>query len=308
MVHRFAVVALDRVAAVCGSDPHPPPYGSETTDGNGDLAFKLMRRPGAFPYRRSPDGLLGDGGDFVVEMRLKYDSLTSHGAGFRGRPWADATPIGSNSPLAHGAERCGAFGVWGDSSGLRTSLMGITAPIGNGSLAFHTYRFEYVNGKYLVFVDNALRIGPISSVMRADRLWLGNPIFTYWAAADWSYFTLDDVRVSQPAFIDGDVDGEYDETPRRHAGPAFRPRPPATPMPTASPTTAIRTADCRPSRARSTSSSRPIPTGPRRSSASAGPLNCSIGDDRDPDRDRCPWQPHRHRGCHDRLGPVGHLL
>ena len=194
----------------CAGVTQPGPYGSVTTDVNGDLAFKANATTRAFPYRWSPDGLLGDGGDFVVEMRLKYDSLTSHGDGFRGRPWADATPVGGNSPLARGAERCGTFGVWGDTGGLRTSLMGITAPVGSGGLAFHTYRFEYVNGKYLVFVDDVLRIGPISSVMRADRLWLGNPIFTYWASADWSDFTLDYVRVSQPAFIDGDANGEYD--------------------------------------------------------------------------------------------------
>ena len=199
----------------CAGLTQPGPYGSETIDANGDLAMKANATTRAFPYRWSPDGLLGDGGDFVVEMRLKYDSLTSHGDGFRGRPWADATPVGNNTPLAHGAERCGSFGVWGDSGGLRTSLMGITAPIGNG-LSFHSYRFEYVNGKYMVFhrlLETSpwtLLIGPISSVMRADRLWLGNPIFTYWAMADWSDFTLDYVRVSQPAFIDADGNTEHD--------------------------------------------------------------------------------------------------
>ena len=193
----------------------------QTPPGNTTVTGGLLKLSGeantlAFPYLWTKNGLFGTSGDFVLEVRAKYDEIKPNGDGFHMRPWADATPSGSNSPIPTGEDTCGSGRIWSDVNvqGPRATLVGNTAPVPNGGTAFHTYTFEYVDGKYALFVDGSLLIGPIASSKRADRLWLGNGVF--WSlGVDWSDTSFDYVRISQPATIDADNDGVRDsaETP-----------------------------------------------------------------------------------------------
>ena len=184
--------------------------------GNIDMANGQIKLSGgantlAFPYLWTKDGAFGTTGDFVLEVRMRYDSIAPHGDGLLMRPWADATPSGGNSPLPTGEDRCATGQVWAGSAlgGPRASLLGIHRFPTGGRNAFHTYTFEYVDGEYALFVDGQLLIGPIPSSRRADRLWLGNPVFFY-RGGDWSDTTFDYVTISQPTTIDADGDGIRD--------------------------------------------------------------------------------------------------
>ncbi|MEW5990797.1 MAG: hypothetical protein AB1736_05550 [Chloroflexota bacterium] len=193
----------------CAGATQSPPYGSVTVaDGSATFAADSTRR--GFPYVWTQDGVIPASGDWVVEARMTYTAVQSHGTGLHLVPWSDATPAGNNPPFRGPSTACATWVVWGDSAGLRTRLAGATVSLSAG--ATHDYRLEYVGGKYLLFVDGVLRIGPVETVLRADRLWLGNPVISHWGLADWSDFQIDHVLVSQPALIDGDANGVPDGT------------------------------------------------------------------------------------------------
>ncbi len=196
----------------CGGFTQNPPFGS--IDVAGGLAkFNATAATRAFPYVWSRDGVVPPSGDYVIDVRMRYDAIRPHGDGLSIRPWSDPTPTGTNTPFNSGDNRCGSFGIWADAAtGLATGMTGVRTGVPGGSTTFHKYRLQYVNGKYLLFVDGQLRIGPISSSLRANRIWIGNPTFTYWAKADWTDFSVDYVRVTQPAVADTDGNGEYDGT------------------------------------------------------------------------------------------------
>jgi YD repeat-containing protein len=188
-----------------------PPYGSLSVAG-GEARFTAAPDTRAFPYAWTRDDVFAPAGDFVVDVRMRYDSLTNHGDGLHAKRWADPTPVGDNSPYAQGAVRCGTFGIWGD-SGLgkpAPHIPGIEVPISGSATGYHDYRFQYANGKYFVFVDGRLWIGPVASTIVPNRIWAGNPLFTDSSIDDWSDFTLDYIRISEPASIDTDGNGVYD--------------------------------------------------------------------------------------------------
>jgi CSLREA domain-containing protein len=204
----------------CGaSGTQPAPYGTITDTADGT---KYARGPNptthkddAFPYVTSPDGTFGSSGNFVLDFSMRYDSLQPHGDGFVAHQWPDATPSGTNSPYVHGDAVCSAFGIWGASNiGVRLGFSGQTVQIANPT-AFHDYRLAYLNGKYMVFVDGQLRIGPITvgESVRVDRFWIGNPVITDWAPGtgpDWTDFTVANVSVTEPDFVDIDTNGVDD--------------------------------------------------------------------------------------------------
>ena len=279
-----------------------PPYGSITGVG-GDLKFVAGRNTRAFPYTWTRDGVMPTAGDFVVEMRLKYDSL------YEPRCWLPWPAVGrcdtDRQQQPAGPRRRALRRV----RGLGRQRRPADEPDGHHRADRHPRGFDAPPGLRRRQVprlprrrarDRSDQLGP----GRSTGCRLGNPIFTYWAAAAWSDFTLARVRVSQPGFIDGDIDGEHDGT-QAWTPVRVPPWPPATPTPTGCPTTAIRTRD-RPSRARSTSSSRPIPPGPR--AVHLHGASTALSATNGPCARPSPPGTRRHRGRHGRLGPLGPRL
>ena len=194
----------------CAGLTQGPPYGSiQVTGGEAKFSSGVSR---AFPYAWSKDGAIPAVGDCAIEFRMRYDSLNPHGDGIVIRPWSDATPTGNNSPNVASPDNCGAFSIWGGSGGAELYLAGARRAVPVSVLTYHVYTIEYVGGKYLVFVDGQLAMGPVTTIMRADRLWAGNPVFTNWGAADWTDFTLDYVDVTAGGLIDGDNNSQQDAT------------------------------------------------------------------------------------------------
>lgn len=170
-------------------------YGTITV--NGGISSFSAGYNRVFPYiwsgepsRQSP---FPDTGDFILNVRMKYDSLRSHGNGFHILSWSNTEPVGDNPP---GGQQY-IFAVWGGSGGVLANSLAGSASISN-SLAFHDYRLEYIDGKYSMFVDGVLNAGPVASDLRPNTIWIGNPVFTHWGIADWTDFTIDYVTVSVP--------------------------------------------------------------------------------------------------------------
>jgi hypothetical protein len=173
-----------------------PPYGAVTVSG-GQASFgaDFIR---AFPYiwsgppsRPSP---FPSGGDFVLEVRMKFDSFAPHGSGIHVVSWENSDPVGDNQPNGQNF----VFGIWGDTGiGLRVTVFGEQVILPD-PLAYHEYELEFSAGEYSLYVDGVLTVPGTASNLRPNAIWIGNPVFTYWGVADWSDFTLDFVRVSIP--------------------------------------------------------------------------------------------------------------
>jgi len=191
---------LDISKEACHGLTQAPPYGKiVVSDGQAGFSATRIR---AFPYiwsgppnRQSP---FPSKGDFILELKMKYDNLQPQGNGFFVFFWENSDPVGNNPPAPFGQ---GVLNIWADSGdrGPRASAMGTTVPIVN-PLAFHDYRLEYIDGKYSFFVDGTLRVGPVASSRRPNTIWIGNPAFNYWepTPSDWTDFSIDFVRVTVP--------------------------------------------------------------------------------------------------------------
>jgi hypothetical protein len=208
----------------CGGLTQALPFGSQT---NVDGAAKLSSGVGrAFPYYWTADSFFPPTGDFVMTLRMKYDSLQPHGTGVAFLKWDDATPVGTNTPYSTGAQRCAAWSVWGGSGGASYSFAGRTLGVPSPT-AYHTFKMIYIDsanplgGQYLLFVDGVLRIGPVRTTVRANRAWAGNHVFTNWTSTDWTDFTIQALNVTQPAVIDANnnsIDDRSESFPPTNVG------------------------------------------------------------------------------------------
>lgn len=186
------LVWLDPAVEACDGVTDSSAHGSLSV-GGGEASFASGDSRG-FPYvwRGAPSrtSAFPASGDFVFEMRMRYDDVQGSGSGVRVGNWPDSSPEGSNSP------RPGAiFNVWADTTGgQRFHLFDTQVAVG-GVGSDHTYRLEYVDGEYSVFVDGTLEAGPTPSTQRPNVIWIGNPNFTSWAERDWSDFSIDFLRV-----------------------------------------------------------------------------------------------------------------
>ena len=180
------------------------PHGAISVSG-GAASFSAGARR-TFPYvwrgqpsRSSP---FPADGAFVLEVRMRFDSLAPSGTEFHVGDWANTDPSGDNPPgnLVFAIGACSACG-------LVTNLLGVPSQVPGSDTAFHDYRLEYVNGRYSLWVDGVRTMGPVASSVRPNAIWIGNPVFTHWVAADWTDLTLDSVLVSaeQPSTHQLDV-------------------------------------------------------------------------------------------------------
>ncbi|MFA4917387.1 MAG: DUF6531 domain-containing protein, partial [Syntrophales bacterium] len=167
-----------------------PPYGSITVNG-GEASFSAGRGR-AFPYiwsgppsRTSP---FPDTGDFILEVRMKYDTISPHGDGLQA---IYSDPEGYNPPAGGGI-----FDIWADSaSSLRVNTINNWVSVSD-SLSFHDYKLEYIDGKYSLYIDGILKVEPTTSSLRPNTITIGNPVFASWVAAQWTDFTVDYIRVT----------------------------------------------------------------------------------------------------------------
>ena len=180
----------------CNGYTQSYPYGYVTVE-NGTATFSSDYKR-TFPYiwtglpgRPSP---FPASGDFVLELKMKYNAIRGDGDGFQALNWSNTDPIGNNPPAGQG----GAFALWADNSGVNTNFGNVASIYMPEALAYHVYRLEYIGGKYSYYLDGVLKYGPVANSLRPNAIWIGNPVFTDWTLTDWSDFTLDYVRVTVP--------------------------------------------------------------------------------------------------------------
>lgn len=142
-----------------------------------------------FPYLTSRNNPFPDAGNFVMELKMKYDSNNPHGTGFRLRR-AD-----SDNPLASPI-----FTIWQDSSSTRylsVSLLGYGWRGGLSDTSEHIYRLEYVDGSYSLFIDGSKKIGPVASSLRPNQIWFGNPVLAWWGSYYWTTLSVDYITIQK---------------------------------------------------------------------------------------------------------------
>jgi hypothetical protein len=195
---------VDVTTTPCQGVQQAAPYGTvtfvseaATTVASFSSAYPSFTFPYLFAGPGHPRSPFPPVGDFVLEIRMRYDGLSGHGDGIFVTGWADPTPAGDNPPSPRDQ---GVYGIWGDSS--------IAQPVG----VWRTYRLEYRAGVYTASIDDEQQGGSWASALRPASLWIGNPVFTFWGAYSWSPFTIDYVRVSIPQ-VDAAVDVKPSDCP-----------------------------------------------------------------------------------------------
>jgi hypothetical protein len=197
---------LDPSVTLCQGGGQNPPYGAVTVSG-GSATFSALASE-TFPYiwsgSPSKSSPFPASGNFILEVKLTFNSLTGSGDGFFVNRWNNTDPIGNNPPGGHPRILL----IWADITGLVVQLLGNQTYHLYDEFGTHTYVLEYVNNRYAVFVDGSLVIGPVASVVRANAIWLGNPVFTWWMPShDWTSFSLSEVRVDVPSIQDSPSSG-----------------------------------------------------------------------------------------------------
>jgi len=162
-----------------------PPYG--TVSVNNSWCSLLNDYSAVFPYVVSKTNPFPEADNFTLEFRMKYDISNPHGTGFTVR-YAD-----SDNPLTNSI-----FSVWQDSSStfyLTIDLFGIRWQGALSDTSEHIYTLKYTDGKYIALIDGNEIIGPITSSMRPNQIWFGNPIWAWWGWSYWTTLSVDYVRV-----------------------------------------------------------------------------------------------------------------
>ena len=174
-----------------------PPFGTISVGGGQTTFGSSFGR--TFPYiwsgQPSTHSPFPASGNFILEVKMRYNSVAGFGDGFFVNSWNNTDPVGNNPP--NGQQRV--FLIWADSSGLAAQLLGNQTFRLFDEFGTHDYILEYVNGQYSLFVDGFLALGPIASNARANAIWVGNPVLTWWGVSNWSSFTLNLVSVTVPS-------------------------------------------------------------------------------------------------------------
>ena len=184
----------------CYSTLQAPPYGKVSV-GKGVLQISSDNEY-IFPYfftdPSSANRLFPATGDFSLEIRLRFDRIGWAGTGVYVRFWDQALPSGVNPPVSKDLR---VFSIWSDCTSSRIGLLGETVILPEAPEGFKVYRLEYVGGKCSAFVDNRRVAGPITSMLRPNMLWVGNPLVLWWRVgtgeSGWTAFTIDYVKVAR---------------------------------------------------------------------------------------------------------------
>jgi hypothetical protein len=188
----------DVALSPCWGYTQQPPYGSITVS-DGAASFQAGSSwtspyitaglPGTLP-------MFPDAGDFVFEMRAKYDSLAAFGTGIHLIAWDESSPVPSTLWPSAGAVG-GIFGLHGDSNGI--SIYGAGTSVRKYDILYHVYRLEYTNGYYTFFIDGQIQGAPLASDVRPNGIAVGSPYLPWGGVRyDWTDFSIDYVRVTSP--------------------------------------------------------------------------------------------------------------
>jgi hypothetical protein len=185
---------LDVSSQPCDGVTQAAPYGNISME-NGLASFS-SEESHSFPYIWAGEPLQSSpfpsSGDFVFEVRIRYDDISTLGDGIILLNRLNSNPTGDNPPIGS----TGYSGVWGNErEALFAKLGERNVPITSDPNDFHTYTLEYVNGAYSLYLDGNLVSGPIADDSRPNTIWLGNPVVANWDRDDWSDFTIDYVKV-----------------------------------------------------------------------------------------------------------------
>lgn len=182
----------------CFGETQQPPFGSISVS-NGIASFQAGAS-WASPYIAA--GLPGTApmfptsGDFIFEIRAKYDSLDAFGTGIHLVAWDTSTSAPSTQwPTAGVVGEF--FGLHGDSNGI--SIYGAGALTRIFDISFHVYRLEYKNGMYTFYIDDQIQGAPLASTMRPNGIAVGSPFFPWGGVKyNWTDFSIDYIRVTSP--------------------------------------------------------------------------------------------------------------
>jgi hypothetical protein len=178
----------------------PPPFGTvELVNGtarlSSDSEFLFPYFFTGPPYHKSP---FPEKGDFRLEIRLRHDYIGGSGNGIYVRFWEDTSPHGANSPISRGSR---IFYIWADKASSRMGLLENTLEYHDIPGLFMVYRLDYIDGKYSVFINDRLVAGPVTSRIRPNAIWVGNPIAVWWINSGengWTSFSIDYINVRVP--------------------------------------------------------------------------------------------------------------
>jgi hypothetical protein len=176
-----------------------PPYG--TISVNNSRISLVNDYSTVFPYVVSTTNPFPQTGDFILNLKMKYDSVQTSGTGFCVK-YADSEDAFANS----------IFSVWQDSSstgcliaglfGYTPYLTGWTWHGASDDTSEHIYTLKYINSQYSVYVDGTQMLGPVANLMRPNQIWFGNPVWVTWGEWDWTDFNIDYVTVTpEPATL-----------------------------------------------------------------------------------------------------------
>ena len=188
---------LDASSQECNGVTQSPPYGNITVR-NGLASFSSPESNRAFPYiwngPNSPLPNLSspfpDSGDFIFEIRMRYNKISPFVGGVVLLERTDSRPVEDNPPFG---PKDG-VGIWAGGDGPRVDWRYLKFRPSSDPTNFHKYTLEYTNGSYSLYVDDVLMKQPTPSNTRPNTIWIGNPVIHHWGEDDWSPFEIDYIR------------------------------------------------------------------------------------------------------------------
>ena len=178
----------------CGTLMQTTPYGViNLTNGAAKFSSPPSR---TFPYiwsgPPSKESPFPATGDFTLEMKMRFEDLSNFGVGLYARHWENSNPVGNNPPksLANTAMR-----VWGDVGGVKARIFDQTITVADPT-SDHVYRLELREESYQLFIDGISVSGPVTSTVRPNTLWIGNPYISSLGDGIWTSVVIDYVRVT----------------------------------------------------------------------------------------------------------------
>jgi hypothetical protein len=189
-----------------------PAFGGSVKVTESEVALASTGDGTSFPCVTSAFNPFASSTDFVAEFDITYDCLSDWGSGL----WISKGQVvveGESSPEM-------IFQVWGDNeaswtqSAVRVNLLGSQVYRSEiegwePSADTHTFRLQYVEGVYTVFVDG-VEAAAEASAIRPDTLGFGHPPAYYVPfereraignVGGWSSFRIGLIKVSSPAVV-----------------------------------------------------------------------------------------------------------
>ncbi len=161
-----------------------PSYGTITV--NNSLVSLVNGNSTVFPYVVSTSSPFPVTGDFSLEFKMKYDSVSVNGSGLQ------VHNSDFDNPLTNDV-----FAVWQDwVHPLSIYLLGTLWQAAANDISNHIYTLSYIDSTYTVLLDGVKVLGPITSSVRPNQLWFGNPVWTWWGSSYWSTESIDYIKVN----------------------------------------------------------------------------------------------------------------